>query len=496
PLLLAVALLTAAPCGAATVADWRASGVSDGMKEALRGEGLRLEDDGRVLDARTKAPLTADQLAAVLTRIDLGTRRLALERLELLLARDPLSPADRAAAEALKGDLPPEVAKALDARASAADLRRLTGSSLASIAAFFDQARTPAERRAAAAPVRAGAPGPRVPLPYFDDAERRAGDALRAAAARRLGADPFGRKVLARLAGDAGTPDLPPILVEDLSSDAARYDYRRRALVVDRASVLAAAAGVVPPKERPALTKSLASGPALNAYLAAHPEAVAAFAADNDALLVHELTHAWQDRRDPVMQEMARGNLPLALIVDDEVEAWTTKNLYVASRVANAPGAAIDPQEMADYRAMIASRPKWERALRARYRDAAVNAMDLDDAGAVQSRRVRAARARPAATRDEQTAKALDLAAMTRAQRELAASAAETRDRLTALSADADRAAAASAAPLARHYLALSLDAPNGVERAVLLQNAEEAALRSGDAALLAEVRAAKGRRR
>lgn len=496
PLLLAFSLLAAAPSRAATPADWRAASLSDGMKDALRGEGLRLEDDGRVTDAATRAPLSADQLSAVLARIDMGTRRLALERLELILAKDPLSPADRAAAEALKGSLPPEVARALEARASAAELRRVSAAGLAKVSAWFDAARTPEERRAAAAPVKAGAPGPRATFPYLDAAEQRVGDALRAAAARRLDADPVGRTVLAGLAGPDRKPDLPPVLLEDLTTDAARYDYRRRALVLDRAAAVAAATSLVPAKDRGALARSLSSAAALTAWLDAHPETVAALVAQNDALLVHELAHAAQDRRDPVMQEMARGNLPMAVLLDDEVEAWTTKNLYVASRLKNAPGAALDPSELADYRDMVQNPAAWRQELRRRYRDSAVNSFDAADVARIQGRRLAAARARPAATREEQTAKALDLAAMTRAERELSDYAAAQKRRLAALEDSAAAAAKGTDAPLARHYLALSHDAPNEIERAADLQTAEDYAARSGDAALLAEVRSYKGRRR
>jgi len=400
PLLLAVAL-AAAPARAAVVAadppaaaDWRKSDLPDAMKDALRGEGLRLEDDGRVLDGRTRAALTPDQLAAALARIGLTTQRLALERLSLLLAKDPLSPEDRAAAEALKGDLPPDVAAALDARAGLADLRRATGEGLARVAAYFDGARTLDERRANALPVRAGPPGARAPLPYFDESERRLGDALRAAAARTLDADPFGRRIVARLNGRDGRPDLPPIVVEDLSGEAAAYDYRRRALVVDRASLIASVAGRVPAMDRTAVVKSLGARGALIGYLNAHPDAVAAFAAENDALLAHELTHAWQDRREPVMQEMARGNLPEALLVEYEREAWTTKNLYISSRLARDPAAKLDGEELRDFEAMADDYGAWAAALRARYQDAAVNAMDVPTAAALQRARLAAARDR------------------------------------------------------------------------------------------------------
>ena len=83
------------------------------------------------------------------------------------------------------------------------------------------------------------------------------------------------------------------MVVEALSGgDAARYDYRRRALVLDQDALIAAATAGVPVKDRGALEKTLASRPALIAYLNAHPQALDAFAAQNDVLLVHELVPA------------------------------------------------------------------------------------------------------------------------------------------------------------------------------------------------------------
>ncbi|MFI5346344.1 MAG: hypothetical protein ACHQ51_08215 [Elusimicrobiota bacterium] len=500
-LLLAALLLTAPALRAAVVsadapaaADWKRSQLTDGMQDALRGAGFRLENDGRVLDPKTHDALTPDQLAAALTGINLNTQRLALERLNLALSK---TPPDLAAAQALKDDLPGDVAQALAANKDLSGLRALSEQNLEKIAAYFDGSRTPEERREAAQPVRAGAPGPRVPLPYFDPAEKALGDSLRAAAAQAIGADPFGRKVLARLDGPDGKPDLPPVVVEDLTGAAAVYDYRRRALVVDRQLLMAAITEGVPAKDRGALAQSLASRTALIAYLNKHPEAAAAFAKANDVVMVHELTHAWQDRRDPVMGEMSRGTLPQAMLTDYEIEAWTTKNLYIASLLKRDPGAAVDDFELQDYKQMVLGHDAWVEQLRQTYQADAVNAMDIATAEEIQRLRLDAARRRAANTRDEQTAKAQDLAAMTRAQRELRATGEAQRKRLSRL-AGTDAAQAAKDAPsiLAEHYLAVAIASSGPVDFAVAIQKAEEFAVASGDATLLAKVRSMKGRKR
>lgn len=503
-LLLIAALVVCAPARAGVVpvdapktADWRASGLDDGARDALRGAGYRLQDDGSVLDPETHAALTPDQLAAALSKLGLSSQRLALERLSLLLAKGPLSAEDRAAARALKPALPDDLAKALDRGADAAELKKMADADLGAIAAWFDGSRTADDRKKAAEPVAVGAPGPRAPLPYLSSDEKKAGDALRAASSAALGRDPFGRKILARLDGAGGKPDLPPMLVDDLpAGEIAEYDRARRALVFDRRAAIAAATGLAAPADRSALEKSLGTSAALTAYFAAHPDAAAALAAQNDALLAHELTHAWQDRRDAVGREMARGNLPAALVVDDEVEAWETKNLYVASRLKNDPGAKIDPFELEDFQRMIADRAGWEARLKKTYFDASTAALDLATVAEIQARRTAAVRARAVSDTASQEAKALDLLAASRAAREVDAARDAQTARLKTLGAEADRAARRAPKVLAEHYLAVAESASSQVDAAVALDKADGYAVLSGDADLIAKVRARKGRRR
>lgn len=487
----------AAPAPTPAPANWRQAQIPDQMQDALRGQGYRLEADGKVLDPRSHQALTADQLAQALAAINLGTQRLALERLRLLTAREPMSAEDRAAALALKGNLPDDVAKALDADKPLTDVRALADGDLAQISAYFDSTRTLQDRRDAATPVVAGAPGARAALPYFTVPEQTLGDGLRASAAARIGADPYGRTVLARLDGTNGKPDLPPIVVEDLAADAARYDYKRRALVVDRQTLTDAAVAATPAAGQAALRKQLASRAALADYLNAHPDAMDRFTAANDVLLVHELTHAWQDRRDPVLQEMARDSLPPAVVIDYELEAWTVKNLYIHSMLKHDPTAKIDDFELKDYQRMMDRYEPWAAQLKRAYADAQFNALDLRTVAELQRRRLADEKARAAPTREAQEAKALDLAAMTRAERELGAADAAERARLEALK-NGDIAKAAKAAPdlLAQRFLAAAQADKSDVDFDVDIDKAESYAKEAADAALLARVRAARGKRK
>lgn len=504
-LLLAACLVAPVPLRAGEVpadvsasADWRKAGLPDGAKAALAADGYRFEDDGRVLDPETKEPLSSDELGEAVTRLGLSTQRLALERLRLILSKDKLEAADMTAIRSLKGNLPETVAKAVDASASAADLRKLADRDLARISSYFDASRTLGDRRDAAQPVRADGSGRRVSLPYFNESERRAGESLGAAAEKAISKDAFGRTVLARLNDQDGKPAIPPVVIADLDGgNVAAYDYRRRALVMDRTRLLMSVTEDAAPKDRAALSKTLSSRQALVDHIARHPETAASFADKNDALLVHELTHAWQDRRDPVMREMARGNLPQAMLIEYEIEAWTTKNLYIHSRLKQDPRARIDLFELEDYRKMVAKHDEWANGIKMRYGTDIASAMDIPTATAIQRRRIEMARRRSATSADDQTAKSLDLAALTRAGRELQAAEESQRARLEELkTVDSAAAAEESSSVLAAHYLASAISAPNDIEFTVRIQKAEDFAVMSGDKTLIEKVRSLKGRSR
>lgn len=61
------------------------------------------------------------------------------------------------------------------------------------------------------------------------------------------------------------------------------------------------------------------------------------------------------------------------------------------------------------------------------------------------------------------------------------------------LLAAAKKSGAASPSLLARYYLQSALGAGNAIDFSVRIQTAEDYAVKSGDAALLAKIRAAKG---
>ena len=247
--------------------------------------------------------------------------------------------------------------------------------------------------------------------------------------------------------------------------------------------------GYYPPKEAAALRKTLASHDALLAYLKAHPGAVTMFVERNDVVLVHELTHAWQDRRDPVMQAMIQGDIPVAQILEYEKESFLTKNIYLHSKLKNDPTSVINDEELTDYVAMMNGRRTWWRQKRDDYRtQSPAFALDLSEVSAIQKWRLAEAQAKLAAT----PAQRQEVRALTQGRKELTAlDAAQTR-RIAALESAADRSAPERHNPLGMYYLKVAQEAAQGPDRIVLLQKAEDSAKASGDKALIASVRKAK----
>lgn len=476
-------------------ADWRRDEVDERMKAALTSQGWHLEDDGRSLDPKTKAPATKAVLDKAVLDLRQGAQRAALETVNLMLASGkPLSSQDKEKIATLSADLPPSlVAAILDPKSDMNQVKRMAGADLARVASYFDGGRTLADREAASQPVSAGTPGPRVDLPYYTSLEESVGEKIRAAAAAEIGRNPFGKTVLPRL-NTNGKPDLPPIIIEDQNgSVVAQYDIRRRAIVLDREGVLASVVGTVPPRQASALRASLTTHAALMAYLEAHPEAVSAVVKDNDVVIVHELTHAWQDRRDPIFREMVRGNLPDTTPFEYEEEAYKTKNLYLHSKLKNDPASVKMDRELADYTTMMRNRGSWKNTLFKDLNDGSPSrTLPLQSIQDIQSARIAGTKGRSAATSDDQRAKALDLSAMGRGQKELAALKAAHDSRSVPLNGEIDMAGLDSDKVLGSYYLVQARSATRSTDRSALLDMAESRAKGSANAALIEEVRKAK----
>ncbi len=503
PLALVVLLAFAPRVASATVpvataqADWRRDGVDERVKAALTGSGWRLENDGRALDPKTKAPATKAVLDQAVLDLRQDARRAALEIVSLMLAsRKPLGLGDKKKIGVLSEDLPPElVAAILAPRSDINVIKAIADADLSRVAAYFDGGRTLADRRAAARPVFAGTPGPRISLPYYTAQEQSVGEALRASAAAEIHRDPFGKIVLSRL-NTNGKPDLPPIIIEDQNGPVvAQYDFHRRAIVLDREEVLSSVVATAPARQASALRASLSTRAALMSYLETHPETVSAVVKGNDVVLVHELTHAWQDRRDPIFREIARGNLPDVQPLEYEEEASIAKNLYLHSKLTHDPASVKMDRELADYVLLMHGRESWTLALFKDLSDTSPSrALPVQSIQDVQALRIHGTKARTIVTFENQQAKALDLHALGRGQQELIGLKIAHDIRMAPLNAAIDKAGPASDRALGNYYLIQAQFAPRSTDRSALLDQAERYAKAARNAALIAKIRQAKGK--
>ncbi len=485
-----------APAAQDAPADWRRDVQDERIRQALLAKGWRLEDDGKALDPETKAPATKAALVRAAGDILQDARRAALETVNLMYAPGyQAGITDEARKRTIASELPPGLAAAiLDPNSDPAKIRAMADAELDKVAAYFDGGRTLADRQAAAQPVAAVPLGTRVNLPYYNAAEQNAGEKLRASAASAIGRDPFGRTVLSRLNDSSGKPSLPAFLVEDApGGTVAHYDYRRRAVVIDRSVILDAVVETAHPRQRAALRQSLSKRSDLLAYLDAHPGVADAVVRANDGVIVHELTHAWQDRRDTIFREMARGNLPEAQILEYEEEAYKTQNLYVRSKLANDPASVSLEKDVANFYPMVHGRGSWLTAIYDEIRDASPSrGLDLPSVRKTQTARLARTKARGVATAEEQTAKSLDLQGLTRANRALAALEIEHARRVASIDKSLDEGRVEDTRLLAKYYLGRALTAERSTDRAAWLDQAERYAKSIKDKKLLEEIGAAR----
>jgi hypothetical protein len=338
--------------------------------------------------------------------------------------------------------------------------------------------------------------GTRPEFPYNSIEAQRAGESIRAAAAARLSQVERGRLILSRLNGRDGTPALPPFLIGDAGTATARYDVDRRAVLIDRDAAVTALLDGIPAADRAARRQALARPGALNAALAADPAAVRRLVDANDALFAHELTHAWQDRRDPLWREMRDGHVPPAVVFEYEEEANLEKNLYIDALLRADPGASVDPVELEDYRAMMRDYRQWRRELLNTYRGADGDMLkELSEVRALARSRIAELEAAPVRSDQEQRRNAESLRGMRRGARAIDGLATAHAVRIRELQSGSLLAAQrGSDRTLARHFLRVASAASSSVERSVALHKALDHARASGDAALIEQIQSALAR--
>lgn len=326
------------------------------LRSGYATQGFRFDErTGLVLDARSHRPLSRLKMDAMEQEAVWMEHYYAIEHIEVLLAhRDPgraLPRAVRLRIAAIARSTPFEPALQAKLLASPLIPSRFSGalkSHALAIRGFFDrqkgllgkaEAALPGNSLAAslvlnaplvalegpfAAPsVVASLPAAHAMVasrdgaPFFNAAERKLSGEVARLIIARLSQNPIGRETLEGFKDPLGRIVLPRIFFLKIDPwDGAVYVPDNRSIVFNSDVAVG-------------LLRPLRPGPeGLAAFLLAHPKALSAFIAKIDVLLVHELTHALQDKRDPFMSEELRGNAPGQDFLSDEIEAFVQENRY------------------------------------------------------------------------------------------------------------------------------------------------------------------------
>lgn len=348
--------------------DWRKEKLTDAERSNIVLAGCRFEPSFRILCLPDKTPMTRLQLSGRRNG-SRSSRHEALERVAALLdQQDPtaaLSPETagyiKRVEQAEPGALPQAVVQAAAApKASVADLARDVESAYLESTKFFD-GRTTSDQRSANAVALAADWTPRPPQAYFDDSEKKLGDALRAAAADVLSKNPVGREVVSSF-----PKGLPPLMVLPVESGAAAFFHDGRIVLNSSEAANVVLAGK-PKAEQARLKTAFARTNGLANYLLAHPAEVKKVVAANDSTLVHELTHGLQEQRDRFAAEAWRGNVLDADYVEQEHEAFLTELRYLHKKLLSDPKAAMNDSDLERYEGLVGDFDRWRDGITQQY---------------------------------------------------------------------------------------------------------------------------------
>ncbi len=475
--------------------------IPDGDRAALTYGGHRFEEEtGHILAPQTKKPLSRLDVEQYRKYMLLNNKHVILERLShLLAAQDPAKPlsADaRARVKALtdfeKAALPPALAKALESpRTLAGALKGQAERAYLDSTRFFDGQGTLSDKAKADLPVWAGGGDGRQKPNFFDDTEKRLGEALRDAVAAHLAKDPVGRDLLSHFKGKDGKPELPPFLILKIGPNAgAVYNITDRTVIFNQQYMVEGLLANKPPEAAEGLRQELSDPKKFARYLLAHPKAQEDFLVLNDVAVFHELIHARQDRRDRLMGELNRGNTPSAIYIEYEQEAFLQQNRYVHSKVLR--GEAVTPKELDNYRQMLGDFSRWKDGIKQTYTELWPQAAaTIGTAQALQKERIGAARRLMGESLHSAMVQTLKLIGYEQGSQAMAQAQKGSQARLAAFKKDEYPAMKKQAArPLAERFLALARGEKNRVQKIALLDSAAAYAELAEDAALLKRIAA------
>ncbi len=481
--------------------DYRKEPLSEAEESDLVLDGCRLEEStSHIVCLPDKKPLS---------RLGVQRRRggarpqqsNALERIGALLAKAaPGAPvgadvADevRALEKAKPGSVPPALRdellapKGLTTARAAADVQ----------AAYLDSTRFFDGRSPLSALAERSVPlpadwKPKFDVKFFDDGERRVSQLLQDAAVRRMEGNPVSAELLAHFRGADGKLSLPPIHVLPISSDLSG-NYENGEIAVSRDDLLTSLS-VGDDGRYEVLDRRLKTSAALAAYLKSHPKALDRYLALNEETLVHELTHAWQNRRDRIWPESDRGNVPGGDYAEDEHEAFLTEMRFLNEKLKRSPLAKVEPLELQRYQLLALDFDRWRDQITQDYFRSYPDATnDVETARAIQAERISAARALMGDSVYQAVYQGLKLAGLELGSKTLDGFSAGYSKRMDDFAKNGYPAFKRDASGvLARRKLAQALNLKPGKQRDIQLDEAAHLARQSGDAALQSEIEAAR----
>ena len=482
--------------------DYVSHPLSEQERSDLVLSGCRLDGASRhVLCLPDKKPLDRLDMARRLGG-SMGERSNALERLGVILqdaGSGAALPADaRAKIEALDQADPGAIPAALRSELLAPKAAALARARSDWQSAYLDSTRFWDGRIPLKDQLDTAVPLPKDWRPqadpkFFDDGEKKVSALLQRAAAKRIARFPTGARLLAHFEDARGTLDLPAIHVLPIASDMAG-NYQGGQIAVSRGDLLDSLSGGDAAR-RAALARRLKTSRELAAYLAAHPALVDRYLAQNEGTLVHELTHAWQNRRDRVWGEQARGNVPGGDWAEDEHEAFLTEMLFLNDKLKADPlDKNVDEDSLRRYTQLALDFDRWRDEITQEYfEDFPASASSVETAREIQAERASAARRLMGESLYKLVYEGAKLVGLELGSQTIDAFSAGYSARMSAFLKNEYPAFRRQASGvLARRRLAAALARKPGQERQILLGEAADFAKTAQDPALSARIEAAR----
>ncbi|MFI5345182.1 MAG: hypothetical protein ACHQ51_02295 [Elusimicrobiota bacterium] len=379
--------------------------MSNGAWSTLLLLGYRLNDDNcRLLEPTNRQPVTRLEIIEFEKRIGAGSGNSALETLLVeLKGANPSKPppaavlARMAELEARGEKLPDNFRRALAGRTlSAGALRGQAEEVYAkTLRGWENSAELMELGKLAEAPVP-GYNAPAVRKGRIESWEQVVGDGFSSDIQSNFLRTESGRELLSRFRDAHGNSELPKVTVLKLSqrpndagygAAAAVYDNSSRTVILSHWYVVSQILAAVPPAERQKLGTQLSDSRALAEYLREHPDRRAAVSDRMDVTVFHELTHAWQARRDALSVETARGNAAGGIILAHEHEAFDAMYRYMHEKLMRDPGAALRSPEYGGYLAMIADPYKYRDNITREYQATFIGSTDFKTLEQIQAER-------------------------------------------------------------------------------------------------------------